>query len=263
MSEARVTLEKMMAAAAGEEKRGLAQVRVKEADAAAVEKQGLATATVVREKLLAEAQGEEQKGLAHARVREAEAAAIDKTGLAEANATKQKLVAEAAGLAEKAAAMKALDGVGREHEEFRLRLEKERSVALETIRTRKDIAEAQAKILAQAFGNAKINIVGGDGAFFDRFVNAVAVGQSVDGVIDQSESIRAVLGEYLNGSKSLPQDVKEILVRPAISSETVQNLTISALLGRLMTGADEASQKKLRSLVQSAKELGIDELVTR
>ena len=263
MSEARVTLEKMMALAAGEEKKGLAQVRVKEADAAASEKQGLATASVTREKLLAEAAGEEQKGLAHARVREAEAAATEKTGLAEANSTRQKLVAEAAGLAEKATAMKALDGVGREHEEFRLRLDKDRAIALETIRTKKDIAEAQAKILANAFGNAKINIVGGDGAFFDRFVNAVSVGQSIDGVIDQSEAVRAVLGEYLNGNKSLPQDVKEVLSRPAISSEAVQNLTISALLGRLMTGADEASTKKLRSLVQSAKELGIDDLVTR
>ena len=263
MAEARVTLEKLSAQASGEEKKGLAQVRVKEADAAASEKQGLAAASVAKEKLLAEAAGEEQKGLAHARIREAEAAATEKTGVAEANAVKQKLVAEAVGLAEKAAAMKALDGVGREHEEFRLRLEKDRAVALETIRTKKDIAEAQAKILSQAFGNAKINIVGGDGAFFDRFVNAVAVGQSIDGVVDHSESMRAVLGEYLNGDKSLPQDLKEVLTRPALTSDAVQNLTISALLGRLMIGADEPSRKKLRSLVQSAKELGIDELVTR
>ncbi|MCC6555366.1 MAG: hypothetical protein IT372_20590, partial [Polyangiaceae bacterium] len=260
LAEARVTLEKMQAVAVGEEKQGLAKVAVKQAEAQAIEKQGLAEALVSKERLLAEAAGIEQKGLAGARTREAEAAALEKHGFAEAAAIKQRLLAEAAGTAEKAAAMKALDGVGREHEEFRLRLDKERAVELESIRVRADIARAQADVLAQAFANAKINIVGGDGAFFDRFVRAVGVGQSIDGVVDQSESVRAVLGDYLRGGGSLPDDLRKLLAPGAVGS---QGLTISALLAKLLQGADADGKKKIQALADKARELGIDDLAKR
>lgn len=247
------------------EKQGMAQVRVKEAEAAAIEKQGVAQAQVVREKLLAEAAGEQEKGmakvriqqaeadaiqkkllaeaageqekgLAHARIQEAEAAAIHKRGEAEAHATQEKLMAEARGLAEKAASMKSLDGVGREHEEFRLRLQKERDVELEAIRVRKDMAEAQAKVLSQAFSNAKFQIVGGDGQFFERFVKAVSFGSSVDGALEHGDVLRTVAQGYLTGEKDLPADLKDILSKPGITNDA-QNLAVAALLHRMVATA--------------------------
>jgi uncharacterized membrane protein YqiK len=199
--EARITLEKMQAVAAGEERQGFARAKVKEADAQAVEKLGIAEATALREKLLAEASGEEQKGLALAKVtREkllAEASGEEQKGLAVAKVTREKLLAEAAGIAEKAASMKALDEASRGHEEFRLRLDKEKTVELETIQAKKDVASAQAQILAQAFSNAKFNIVGGDGAFFDRFVKAVSVGQAIDGAVDSSPHVKSLVESAL------------------------------------------------------------------
>ncbi|AKU98896.1 Inner membrane protein YqiK [Labilithrix luteola] len=191
--DARVTLEKMQATAAGEEKQGIARAKVKQADADAVQKLGVAEATALREKLSAEAAGEEQKGLAAAKVREADAFVIEKRGMAEATATRERLVAEAAGIAEKAASMKALDEASREHEEFRLKLDKEKTIELETIHAKKDVAAAQAQILAQAFTNAKFNIVGGDGQFFDRFVKAMSVGQAIDGVMDSSPNVKSLV----------------------------------------------------------------------
>ena len=173
--DARIALEKMQSMAAGEERQGLAKVKVKEADAQAIEKLGVAEAAALREKLVAEASGEEQKGLALAKV------------------TREKLVAEAAGIAEKAASMKALDEAGREHEEFRLRLDKEKTIELETIHAKTSVASAQAQILAQAFSNAKFNIVGGDGAFFERFVKAVSVGQAIDGAVDASPHVKSLV----------------------------------------------------------------------
>lgn len=173
--DARVALEKMQSIAAGEEKQGLAKVKVKEADAQAVAKLGTAEASALREKLSAEASGEELKGLAVAKI------------------TREKLVAEAAGIAEKATSMKALDEASRGHEEFRLRLDKEKTIELETIHAKKDVAAAQAHILAQAFTNAKFNIVGGDGAFFDRFVKAVSVGQAIDGAVDSSPHVKSLV----------------------------------------------------------------------
>lgn len=177
--DARVALEKMQSIAVGEEKQGLARVKVKEADAAAVQKLGVAEAAALRERLVAEASGEEQKGLAVAKV------------------TREKLVAEAAGIAEKAESMKALDEASRGHEEFRLRLDKEKTIELEAIHAKKDVASAQAQILAQAFTNAKFNIVGGDGAFFDRFVKAVSVGQAIDGAVEASPHVKSLVESAL------------------------------------------------------------------
>lgn len=178
---------------------GLAEARVKEADAAANEKQGLVEARVTLEKMSATAAGEEKQGLARVQVRKADADAVQQLGVAEASAVREKLVAEAAGIAEKAKSMKALDDASRGHEEFRLRLDKEKIVELETIHAKKDVAAAQAQILAQAFGNARFNIVGGDGQFFDRFVKAVSVGQAIDGAVENSDAVRSLLAEALKG----------------------------------------------------------------
>jgi uncharacterized membrane protein YqiK len=279
LAKARVTLETMQAEAAGTEKQGLARVKVREADLAISEREGTIKATLTREQLLAEASGAEQKGLADARVLEAHAQATEKQGLAEAisikekllaQATaherhglaeavsiKEKLLAEAAGIAEKATAMKALDDVSRQHEEFRLRLDKERAVEMEHIRVKADIARAQADVLSHAFSQAKINIVGGDGAFFERFINAVSLGQSSDAFLQHSDASRTLLQPYLSGDRSLPQDLRDVLSRPALNPADLQHLSISTLLAKLALSADPATQSKLSSLLQQARDLGV------
>lgn len=257
--DAKVTFERMQAEASGQEKKGMAGVTVQLAEADAVQKRGLAEAAVEREKLLAVAQGEQERGMARVRVEEAEAVAVEKRGLAEAVTVREKLVAEAAGLAQKAEAMKALDGVGREHEEFRLRLDKDKEIALASIGVRKDIATAQAEILKEAFSHAKINIVGGDGQFFDQFVKAVSFGTAVDGAVGSSETAQKLLGDYLSGEASLPKDLKEVLTRPAIGPDGLQKLSVAGLIGKLATGSDAGTRKKLEELVAHAKELGLTE----
>ena len=140
------------------------------------------------------------EGLAKVRVREADVAAIEKQGMAEAKVTREKFSAEAAGLAQKAESMKLLDASGRSHEEFRLRLDKDKSVELEKIRARREVIAAQAQILAQAMGNAKVNIVGGDGQFLERFMSAISLGQAVEGAMDQSDTLRDVVNGLMNGN---------------------------------------------------------------
>ena len=65
---------------------GLADVRVREANASALEKQGMVEARVLKEKMQAEAVGQEEQGMVKVRLHQAEA-----------EATKQQMVAEAAG----------------------------------------------------------------------------------------------------------------------------------------------------------------------
>jgi uncharacterized membrane protein YqiK len=237
---------------------GLAAVKVKEADAIATEKMGLAEARVKVELLQAEAAGEESKGLATVRVREAEAGAIERHGAAEATAIQARMAAEAAGLAEKAEAMKRLDGEARAHEEFRMRLEKQTVVDLESMKTRIEVARQNAVVLGEAMGNAKINLVGGDGQFLDRFFKAVSVGHAVDGAVDNGQTLQTILKDYTNGNASLRQDLKDVLVGQAVTTETLKNLSVIALLKQIMHKIEEPKRGMVQGLLDHARELGLD-----
>jgi hypothetical protein len=105
---------------------------------------------------------------------------------------KEKALAEAAGITEKAEAMKKLNDAGKDHEEFRLTLAKEKDVELAQISIQKDIAQAQAGVLAEAFKTAKIDIVGGDNTFFDNVVRQVSAGKGLDKFISHSENAQLV-----------------------------------------------------------------------
>lgn len=246
-AKARVTLGQMKAEAEGEEAKGLAQVKIKEADAAAIEKTGLAQAAATREMLLAQATG-----------KEADATATEKMGMAKAVETREQLLAEAQGLEQKAAAMKQLDLESRQHEEYRLRLDKMVQVEMERIGARRDVAESQAKVLAEAMGAAKINIVGGDGQFFDQFIRAVSLGQSLDGVVHNSETTQQLFSGYLNGDASVTDDLKEILSRPALNAEAAKNLSITAALTQLMANVNGTEKSKVANLINQAKNMGLD-----
>ena len=214
---------------AEEAAKGLAAARVREADAVALEKQGLVEARVSLEKLAAIAQGEEKQGLAKVAVRQAEADAVQRHGSAEASVVRERMSAEATGIREKADAMRVLDERSQVHEEFRLTLEKERTVALETIKARREQAQAQADVLGKSLANTKFNIVGGDGAFFDRYVKAIGLGQSVEGALGESPTLRKLARDFTNDSSLDPE--------------------LAGLIDRFSKG-DKDAQKKLLGMVK-------------
>ncbi len=244
-AEAVVDLERLLAKSKGEEAR-----------AVAIDKCGQAEASVLQGNMEAEAVGIKAQGLAKVDVKRADAEAVERLGQAEAVAIKEKYQAEAVGLTEKFEAINGLDENGRAHEEFRIELEKNKDVQIETIEAQKILGEAQAEILAKAFTDANINIVGGDGAFFDRFVKAVSLGKSIDGVVGHSDVIQNVAGDYLNGKEDLMKDIKDILSNPKMSSEDLKNLSISGALGKLMSGGSD-QKDKVQQLIAQAKELGL------
>ncbi|MEU2052772.1 flotillin family protein, partial [Streptomyces bungoensis] len=174
--------------------------------------------------------------------------------LADATGIGEKLKAEAAGLTEKAAAMAALDEASRGHEEYRLRLQAEKEIRLAGLETQRQVAEAQATVLATGLENADIDIVGGESVFFDRLVSAVSLGKGVDGFMDGSRTARALAGPWLDGSGSFTDDLSRVL--GSLGSADVQHLTVSALLMKLMnSGGAEAS--RFRQLLDRAGELGL------
>ncbi|MGA5077448.1 SPFH domain-containing protein [Streptomyces griseoincarnatus] len=215
---------------------GLAAVQVRDKEAEVIEKAGRAEAEATEARLRAEAEGARAKALA------------------EAEAVGSKLRAEAAGLTEKAAAMAALDEASRGHEEYRLRLEAEKDVRLAGLDVQRQVAEAQATVLATGLENADINIVGGDSVFLDRLVSSIALGKGVDGFVKSSETAQALAGPWLDGSASFTDDLSRML--GSVSTSDVQNLTVSALLMRLMKqGGDNTGQFK--QLLDKAGELGL------
>ncbi|UFQ18919.1 MULTISPECIES: SPFH domain-containing protein [Streptomyces] len=208
------------------------------------------------------------EGLAAVQVREKEADAIEKAGRAEAEATgarmraeaegvEAKLKAEAAGLTEKAAAMAALDEASRAHEEYRLRLEAEKDIRLAGIDVQRQVAEAQATVLATGLENADISIVGGESVFFDRLVSSISLGKSIDGFVQNSETAQALAGPWLDGTASFTDDLSRLL--GSVSTADVQNLTVSALLVKLMKGGGEQSGP-VRELLEKARQLGLADM---
>jgi len=222
---------------------------VREAEADVIEKAGLAEAEATSARLKAEAEGARLKALAEAEGTQAQA-------VADAAMIGEKLKAEAAGLTEKAAAMAALDDASRGHEEYRLRLAAEKEIRLAGLDVQRQVAEAQATVLATGLENADIDIVGGESVFFDRLVSAVSMGKGLDGFVENSDTAKALAGPWLNGTSSFTEDLTRMV--GSVSTGDVRNLTVSALLTRMMRapGAGVAPGQ-VQQLLTAARELGL------
>ncbi len=226
-----------------------------EADRTAAEKQ------MESKKLLAEATQAETAapGLAEAQVTMERAIALEKEGTAEAKVAQLKFEAEAKGITEKAEAMKLFDGVGKEHEEFKLRLNKEKDVELEAISAQRLIAEAQAKMIAEALVNANIDIVGGDNKFFDSIVNSITAGKQVDRLVDNSAVLSDVKATFFNGDPAqFKAQINELVDTFGITSEDLKNLSVAALIGQMMGLTNDADVlQKLQSMMSAASRAGL------
>ncbi|MBU2158474.1 MAG: hypothetical protein KKC81_21315, partial [Gammaproteobacteria bacterium] len=58
----------------------------------------------------------------------------------------------------------------------------------------------QAEVLSAALSKAKIEIVGGEGDFFNSFAKSLSVGKAIEGVVGKSPVVQDVLARLLNGS---------------------------------------------------------------
>lgn len=232
---------------------GLADAQVQEAKAGALEKEGSAEATVIEKKMTAEAKGQE-----------AQAEALEKEGTAEAEVLRLKLSSEAKGIEEKAEAMKLLDGVGKEHEEFKLQLKKDQDIEIAAIDAQADIAKAQAGIVGEAMKSARIDIVGGESEFFDKVVNSVQAGKVIDRFVNNSAVVSDVKNTFFNGSGEYFRDRIHSIVKDfQLSTDEIKDLSIAALLAKMMglTNKD-AVRTELNSLLEMATNIGaLDEKV--
>lgn len=254
---------KAEAKAAEEATIGLSEAQVIEAKAHAREQEGKAEALVLETRAMAEARGIEAKADALKKQGLAEAEVADQKGEVEAKVLELRLSAEARGVEQKANAMKKLDGVGKDHEEFKLRLEKDKAVELAGIDVQRHVAEAQAMVLGEAMKHANIDIVGGEMQFVNSILNSVNRGKSLDGLINNSTHLSQLSSGLLNGNGNaggvLPQ-ILGLIQKAGLTTETIKNLTLTALLLRLnneLSGDDQSLAQQLLSKVEG---LGLGEL---
>jgi len=268
------------AKAAQEAAIGMAEAQVLEAKSEALEKQGMVEARIVAEKAnseaksievialaeaksvdaksQAEAESEKRIGLAQAQVIESKASANEKQGLAESKVLLEKSKAEATGIQAKAEAMKKLDGVGREHEEFKLRLEKETQIRLEQLKIDKDIAHSQAMVIAEALKASNIDIVGGETMFFDQIMGAVTKGKSIDRTVGSSSVLSDIKQQFFNSAdgQTFKENLANFIDQFGLGTEEVKNMSLSKML--LKMGEDEGADKDaIGTLLGRANVLGL------
>lgn len=244
MASASATLATMEAQASGTEKVGRAEAQV-------IEAQAQAEAVGLRARMEAEAAGKEKVGQAEALVRTVDAEALAKMGDAEAHNIDVKFNAEARGLKEKFEAMKAMSPETREHEEYRMRLERAHLETLKQIEAQQHIAKEQAEVLGVALKNARIDIVGGQGDYFDSFVRALSVGKGIDAAVNKSDTLQVAFKDQLAGDRDVVEDLKQILGAAGQSAGELQNLSVSALIARVMQTGTDSQKQALQQLAQS------------
>ncbi len=167
---------------------GLADAKVQEARADALEKEGFAEANVIK-----------AKG-------DAEADALLGTGRAGAEVTREQFKAEADGLVDKFDAMNNMSDQARDHEEYRMGLEVALKEALATIEAGKEISKENASVLATALQKAKIDIVGGEDHFFDNFAKSLSIGKAVDGLAQKSNVISGLINKVVQPAAKTTSD---------------------------------------------------------
>ncbi|WFB35849.1 flotillin family protein [Kiritimatiellota bacterium B12222] len=212
-------------------------------------------------KILADAKAQEEAviGMGEARVLEAKAEATEKFGRAEATVIGEKAFAEADGIEKKAEAMKLFDGVGREHEEFKLQLNKDLQLELAQVNVNRDIAAEQAKIVGEALKSANIDIVGGDSDFFDKIVRSVSNGKALDSFVKNSELATDVTNTLFTGDpEAFTNQIRTFAGRFGMTSEDLKNISVSALLTKMTASTDDADTlATLGRMSDVSKQLGL------
>ncbi|NRA68219.1 MAG: flotillin family protein [Pseudobacteriovorax sp.] len=211
---------------------GLSEVKVKEADADAVRKLG-----------------------------EAEAHALTFKSRAEAEAIREKGTSEAQIIADKAKAMHDLDEVGREHEEFKARLNVQQELALEKLTVSRDIAKNNAQVISKALENAKIDIVGGDQIFFDKLISAVSNSKSIEARFPEDGVLNQVKDVFLSdGNGELMTKLRGVIDTLGVGSKAMKDYSIAGLLNKLHSETKDSSiQGVISGLLKDAESAGIND----
>jgi uncharacterized membrane protein YqiK len=206
----------------------------------------------------AEETASEKESAAKKMIAEAVAKEAAAQGLGEAEVLRAKGEAEAKAITQKAEAMKLFEEAGQDHEEFKLKLQKDLDVELAEIEVHRKIAEQQAVVVGEALKSANIDIVGGETEFFDRITNAITTGKVVDRTVGNSRVLEDVKDTFFNGDPEYFQSqMTTWLTDFGVKSEDLKNLSVSALLAKLVGKSKGKDRERLVGLLGAAERFGL------
>ncbi len=178
-------------------------------------------------------------------------------GMGEAEVLRAKGEADAEAIRQKADAMKLFEEAGQDHEEFKLELEKDKTVELAQIDVQRQIAEQQAIVIGEALKHSKIDIVGGETEFFDRITRAITTGKVVDRAVGNSQVLGDVKDTFFNGDPEyFKAQISTWIQDFGMSSEDLKNLSLSALLGQMVGVAEGEKRQRIIGLLGAAERFG-------
>lgn len=209
---------------------------------------GLADVQVERER----AEAIKALGMADVEIKRADADAVREMGEAEGDATNARLSGEGQGLEAKAAGVGAMTSAGQEHEEFRLRLDTDKEVALAGVNAKADVAKSAASALGLALSNADMKIVSDEG-IVERILSAAGHGQAIDSFIDSGTGASKMLSPYLEGNANLVQDLANGV--GGIGAAGIRDLTVAQFISRL--GGSIGDSSLAESLLAAVQDAGV------
>ncbi|KKK55971.1 hypothetical protein LCGC14_3069200, partial [marine sediment metagenome] len=116
-------------------------------------------------------------------------------------------------------------------------------------------------IIGNALKSARIDIVGGETEFFDKITTAITSGKTVDRWVSSSQVLTDVKNTFFNGdSEYFLGQMKQFVSQFNIGSEDIKNLSIAALIGKMMgMTADEEIRNQLEKILGTARTAGVAE----
>ena len=179
-------------------------------------------------------------------------------GMGEAEVLRAKGSADAEAIRVKADAMKLFEEAGQDHEEFKLELEKDKTIELAQIDVQRQIAEQQAIVIGEALKHSKIDIVGGESEFFDRITRAITHGKVVDRTVSNSQVLGDVKETFFNGDPDYFKSQMATWIKDfGVETEDLKNLSVSALLGKLVGSTKGEQRQQLIGLLGAAERFGL------
>ena len=97
-----------------------------------------------------------------------------------------------------------------------------------------------------------IDIVGGETTFFDRIVESVKTGKSIDRLVENSRTLSDVKNTFFNGDgEHFESELRRLVGRFNLSFEDIKDMSVTALVGKMLWMAgDDGERSQLRKLLE-------------
>ncbi|USD65680.1 peptidase [Vibrio sp. SCSIO 43136] len=233
-----------------QEKKAEASYFSQERQAAGKERMAQAEKEQISATGLAEVEVERERATAIRETGEAEAFTLQAAGEAEAQALRAKGLAEAEAQSARFSAAQQYDDQTREHDKWVMQLQQEKDLEIARIEAQKAVVGENAKALAEALSSADIKLFGGEG--MEQLRRTILDAAAVDTKFSESKVLNPLVSEYIDGERSLPKDIKDILENTELKSSDLSNVALASLLNS-QGGAAELL-KKIQSSLSSVSE---------